>query len=661
LIKYLQIYIVLRYLNIRYIDNNILVMRMNKIKTHLTHHGYHIDLDSISKEKEKEIVKELTVIPYRLDATPDDLEKLKFLMYRYSKNRSQIIVPRYYGVNKFGPAKLSTFEPEEIDVKFTKELRDKQIVVTEKCIKYILRHGGGLLSVPCGFGKTVCALYIAYRLGLKTLIIVHKSNLLMQWIERIKEFLGIAADRIGIIKQKICTSDGKDIVVGMIQTVAKRNYKNIYDKFGFVIYDEAHHVACKFFSRALLKTAGQYTMALTATPYRGDGTIKVMYWFLGGTIYREKMKINKNVIVKMIYHKSSDKKLFTLKKKWLKTKGKIVPDTGKMITNICDLDSRNKKIIEMITYIRRTEPVRKILILSGRVEHLELLKLGVDAAIKKDIQWGLIDEDEIMSCLYTGKTKPPARQDAEERGDIIFATSNMAQEGLDIKHLNTIILATDQKDVVQAIGRIMRKILEAGDVRPMIIDFGDDIDVISNWIKIRNMVYSKCKYEIENYYLVDDQFKTSIEYHGMEINDQDVHNKNSYLNRMINDHNIMMNSFKQDIAMFRNMCIDIEQQFNRDGHGQTIKDIMRYPDIEDQQYIVKDRLEYTDLPDILHVPKLTCKDFDQELLKDAENADKINLEEDMEFDNLDIENERSFLQSLKNIRPENVVPKKKLF
>ncbi len=647
--------------------NNIIIPKNTKypnIKTMLSSQGYHIRITSISKEQLKDIMIDLTVIPYKLDATKEDNEKSKFCLYNYSKDKLHLIVPRYYGIYKFGIPQEKVFESEEIDITFTKTLRDIQISVAEKCLKYMKKHGGGLLSVPCGFGKTVCALYIAQRLGLKTLVIVHKSFLIKQWIDRAKEFLNIDDKQIGIIRQKKCDVAGKDIVFGMIHTIAKRQYdQEIFNGFGLVIYDEAHHVASKFFSRALMKTSVQYTLALTATPYRGDGMIKVMYWFTGGTIYRERIKMNKNVIVKIVNYRSTDKKLFVLKKKWLK--GKMRSDTGKMTTNICQIDSRNKKIIDMINHMRRTEPERKILVLSGRKQHLDILKQGVDKAIQEDINSGFIDEGETFSCNYIGDTKPAERQTAEDKGDIIFATYSMANEGLDIKHLNTVILASPKKDVVQSIGRVMRTILKSGDIRPMIIDFADDIYAINNWLKSRTIIYSKCKYEVENYYLTDDIFQTSLEHHGMKVTKEDIHHKDGFINRIINNNNVSMNNLKNDIIKFRDICLKIEAikaKTNVLKLDPSNEESMYRSHIEEETYKILDDVEFTDIADILFVPKLTDNDFDRKVLKDCENDEVINIDNDIGFDNDETENEISILQSI-NPKTSNklIMPKKRLF
>ena len=61
------------------------------------------------------------------------------------------------------------------------------------------------------------ALYIATALKKKTLVIVHKSFLLNQWIERINEFVPKA--KVGKIQGQIIDIEGKDIVIGMLQSL----------------------------------------------------------------------------------------------------------------------------------------------------------------------------------------------------------------------------------------------------------------------------------------------------------------------------------------------------------------------------------------------------------------------------------------------------------
>ena len=91
------------------------------------------------------------------------------------------------------------------------------------------------------------------------------------------------------------------------------------------------------------------------------------------------------------------------------------------------------------------------------------------------------------------------REEAEAEGDIFFATNDLAREGLDIERLNTVILATSQKDVNQSVGRAMRKLLADGDLRPLIIDFADNLSSFKNHARLRKKFYKDCKYNIEEY------------------------------------------------------------------------------------------------------------------------------------------------------------------
>jgi len=600
-------------------------------QTYLTNLGFHIEINSISKEKLQQIIAELTVHPKNKELTDKQIKEATFEIYKYSDDRTQIIVPRYYGIQKYGMPKEKNiiFEPEETIFEFKKELKETQQEVIEKCIKYMKINGGGLLSVPCGFGKTVCALYIAARLGYKTLIVVNRSSLLKQWIDRIKEFLNIEDNKIGIIRQQIIRIDNKDIVVGMLATMARRQLTEFYKQFGLVIFDEAHFLCCKSYSKALLQIGAKYTMSMTATPYRGDGLIKLMYWFCGGTIYRERIKMNKNVIVKVINYKSTDRKLFVTKKRWFQ--GEQKSDTIKMSGNLAKINDRNILIINIINFIRTYYPERKILVLNKLKKHSLLLKREVDRLIKCDIENNIIDEDEVKTYLYNGDTPPQQRLCAETDGDIIFGTYQMMGVGIDIAHLNTLILASPQKDVMQSTGRIMRKTLVSGSVRPMIIDISDELDCFTKWRDDRQIYYKTCKYKINNYYAKNNNFVTEDEY--------DSNNK-----PLLYDNNIFIHN---QIYYFN----EIQNELNElDANNKKINIIDLY-----------EIHKHTDMLSIFHVNKLTIDDFETIIIKDAENKkfNTLNIDEDINFDE---ENEKTLMDSIKNIKDNKyIIPTKRLF
>lgn len=355
--------------------------------------------------------------------------------------------------------------------------------------------------------NTTMAINIASQLGLKTLVITHKSFLQDQWVDRCKQF---TESSVGTIRQSKVDTENKDFVIGMIQSISKRDYGNIFKEYGTIIIDECHHFSSKHFSNALFKLGTKYTIGLSATPYRADGLMRVTNWFLGDIMYQIKIRTNNQVVAKIINYYTTNK-LFTEKKRFRKGVGLKV-DVVKMITNLLAIDERNQHIVDIIDEIRK-DPERKILILSERKNHLKILKDKVDESIHIDVQSNKLLKDECKTYYYTGDLKQKERVEAEKYSDILFGTYQMANEGLDIDRLNTIVLASPKKDVVQSVGRILRKVLENGDIRPLIIDMSDNLSMFPNQASKRETYYKKSKYIINYYYLYNDKIVSTKQYH----------------------------------------------------------------------------------------------------------------------------------------------------
>jgi len=358
----------------------------------LKYKGYYIKKTDLSESELNQIKKELKVKPKIVEfGNGDNNSDISFKLYKTTEK--YIIIPKYYGIEKFGKIPFKN-EPENANITFNGELRDYQIPIVDKILTHLNEKGGGLLSVPCGRGKTLMAIYIAHKLGVKTLVVCHKSFLLKQWQKQIKKFCDIDA---GTIRGKVIDIDNKQIVVGMIQSISMKDYEDeVFNKFGLVIYDESHHCASKVFSQALMKTCCKYTLALSATPYRNDGLIKVMHWCLGETIYREKIRINNQVSAKIFNYTSNDKLFEEKKYAYGPQRGK--PDIIKMMGNLSNLKQRTNHLINIINEIRK-DPDRKIIILSKYVDHLKQLKEGVDKLLEEDIKNGKILDDEIHTTM----------------------------------------------------------------------------------------------------------------------------------------------------------------------------------------------------------------------------------------------------------------------
>ena len=437
----------------------------------------------------------------------------------YGESQRKLYIPRFYGIEKYGQPYISKLnEPKEISCKFTKELRPIQLPIVEAFLSEVQKHpygGGGLISVPCGYGKTVLALYLACILKVKTLVVVHKEFLLNQWKERIEQF--VENVNIGKIQGQVCKVKDKDIVLGMLQSLSMKDYdSSVFDDFGFVIYDECHHLGAEVFSKALLKTNFKYLLGLSATPKRLDGLSKVFEWYLGPMIYCIKKRVEETVNVKVIKYKNEDEAYC---KERLNQMGK--PMMPSMINNITAFNPRTLLIIDEIH--RCLEEGRKILVLSDRRDHLKEIKTHVDE----------IDTTKYKCGFYLGGMKKEALEVTEE-ADVILGTFSMASEGFDCKYpLNTIILSSPKSNIEQAVGRILREEAKYRKFVPLIIDIWDNFSLFARQGKKRIDFYKKNKYTIDYY----DENNTFTETYTPECSENKNKNKKktSHVSSFIDD------------------------------------------------------------------------------------------------------------------------------
>ena len=313
------------------------------MNTYLGNKGYTILKKECSLEEQERIKKELMVKPY-VPGSPANSNPVTFPVYRESGNK--IYVPHYYGIEKFGPPKeYKINEGIIIDLKFNGQLRDYQSPVVEKFITYVEESGvprGGLLELPCAWGKTSASLYILSRLKKKTIVIVHKEFLMNQWIERIGQFLPGA--RIGKIQGQTIDIENKDIVLCMLQSLVLKDYGlEVFDSFGLTIIDEVHHISSQTFSNALFKVVTKYMLGLSATMKRKDGTTRVFKMFLGDIVHKVERKDEHNVEVRGILYKTKDEEF---NETVFDYKGQ--PQISTMISKLCSYNPRTEFIIKVL-------------------------------------------------------------------------------------------------------------------------------------------------------------------------------------------------------------------------------------------------------------------------------------------------------------------------
>ena len=149
----------------------------------------------------------------------------------FRKSKKGLCIPRYFGIEKFGiPKEDRRPEPSKMseDVKFIGKLRDETF--QNEALRKGVEAGHGILSLDCGFGKTVTAIAIACKLKYRTMIVVHKEFLANQWEEKINQFCPDAT--IGRVQQNKLQTDC-DFVIAMLQSLSTREYQsNDFDSIG---------------------------------------------------------------------------------------------------------------------------------------------------------------------------------------------------------------------------------------------------------------------------------------------------------------------------------------------------------------------------------------------------------------------------------------------
>lgn len=366
------------------------------------------------------IKKCLTVQPER--PHPDFPQPPAFRVYRKYGDRT-IIIPRFFGTEITSDVRK---DPEPANIEFRGLLRSatRQPEAYEAAVKSLNTCGGGLLSLYCGAGKTATSLAVASHFRVRTMILVHKEFLADQWIENIKRFSPNST--IGRIQGDTFDIQ-KDFVVCMIQTLSQREFHHtLFDSIGMLIIDECHHICARVFSQCMFKVCPKYILGLSATPERKDGLTQVLHWFIGPTCYQLKREAQGVTVIPV--HYSS-----------LLTENSLAQN----ITLLTQDENRNKIITDLVHSIDTT---RSILILTDRREHVHTLAERLDAGI----YMGGMKQDQL---------------DESAKQRIIVGTFSLAQEGLDIPKLDTVIFATPKSDIIQAAGRILR----GGSIHPPIV------------------------------------------------------------------------------------------------------------------------------------------------------------------------------------------------
>ena len=243
---------------------------------------------------------------------------------------------------------------------------------------------------------------------------------------------------------------------------------------GGIVVSNCHHMGAEVFSRCMMKVTTTYTLGLSGTMQRKDGLSKVFKMFLGDVVHKEKAESDHCVLVKGINYVVDDDEFNEVEYDY---RGN--PKFSTMISKLCNYNRRSEFIVEVVVKELQHNADQQIMILAHNKSLIQYL-------------FKAIEHRKIATVGYYLGGMKEADLKASESKKIIIATYAMASEGLDIKTLTTLIMATPKTDVCQSVGRILR----VKHTTPIVIDIVDAHDLFKNQWQKRKSYYKKQNYRI---------------------------------------------------------------------------------------------------------------------------------------------------------------------
>jgi len=341
---------------------------------------------------------------------------------------------------------------EQLEVKFAGVLRPDQ----EAAVTAMLDHDVGVLCAPTAFGKTVTAAAMIARRGVNTLVLVHRTELLKQWQERLQVFLGIGRDVLGTIGGGKARPTGR-IDIAVMQSLSRQQEVNpLVESYGHVIVDECHHVGAASIDAILRKVRAKYVLGLTATPIRRDGQQPIIFMQCGPIRHTAARPPGAPHDLEVI-------------PRMLSTRIDLPQEAGiqDVFKHLAQAQARTDAIVAEAedAFVQG----RKVLVLTERTEHLDAIRAVLEAKVPAlFVLHGRMSKKQRAVVVGELDALP---SDAPR---ILLATGKLVGEGFDHPALDTLVLAMPvswKGTLQQYAGRLHREHATKTDVR--IIDFVD--------------------------------------------------------------------------------------------------------------------------------------------------------------------------------------------
>ena len=369
-------------------------------------------------------------------------------------------------------------EGRALDVRFHGQLTEPQC----RAVRALATVDVGVLVAPPGAGKTVMATHLIVQRARNTLILVHRTQLVDQWIARLAMFLGIEARRIGQIGGGRRLPNG-ELDVAMFQSLVRKDrVADDVASYGHVVVDECHHVPAVSFERVMREVRARFITGLTATPHRRDGHHPILRFQVGPvrfTIDAKRDAGARPFAQRLLVRNTA-----------FETDGSSDLGIQEIYRQLANDRGRNDLILDDV--IAAVAEGRSPIVLTERRDHLELLAERLKAFARHVVV--------LRGGMRSRERRAVAEQlanipEAEER--LILATGRFVGEGFDDARLDTLFLTmpTSWKGtLVQYAGRLHRLHPSKSEVR--IYDYVDrQVPMLARMFDKRRRGYQAMGYD----------------------------------------------------------------------------------------------------------------------------------------------------------------------
>lgn len=405
-----------------------------------------VETQSLDDETMKRVAREL-VIKLEDKYCPN---KDPVLIHPYRVEEDVTVLPFAWAHRDLGLPRPTRDEFNPIEVEFVGKLRPHQLEVNEEAVRTLTRQGSVVLSMYCGFGKSLLAIHLAVAIGFKTLVVVHNVALMKQWEEEIIKFCPAA--RVRRVTPQSPYKDADFFVINAQN--AEKKGRAYFGDIGLMVIDEAHKVMAAKTSKVMDYVQPRYLIGLSATPYRPDALNKLFPLFFG-----LHPKIERKFWRKHIVYRVRTGFTPTLQQQW---NGKL--DWNLVLESLAQKQERNEMIVNLIC----DHPDRTFMVLTKRLSQGDYL------------------EQQLRQRGQTVTSLLRSKQDYDPDARVLIGTVSKIGTGFNHPALDALLLASDvEQYFVQYLGRVFRR----PDGIPLIFDLVDNHASLEKHYRTRASVY----------------------------------------------------------------------------------------------------------------------------------------------------------------------------